>query len=183
MNVLAASTQRTFRQVVVRMAVLMCALLPAAYGRAQVSVTNLITDDAAANAALITDPSLQNAWGISMSATGPFWVSDNATAVTTIYSVNPSTNAPVKQALTVTIPGDGSGPDRYSATSLATSTATHFSSSARTAQCQADGRWAQLPRHYKAQAARSLQGRGTREQRRQRISVRGEFSSRHDRRS
>jgi hypothetical protein len=55
------------------------------------TVTNLVTDDQAVNRAQITDPFLKNAWGISRSAGGPFWVSDNATGVTTLYKErNPS---------------------------------------------------------------------------------------------
>ncbi len=73
-----------------------------------VKVTNLVTDDQAINTAAITDPSLVNAWGISYSPTSPFWVSDNGTGVATLYRVNPTTNAPTKIGLTVTIPGDGS---------------------------------------------------------------------------
>jgi uncharacterized protein (TIGR03118 family) len=68
------------------------------------SVTNLVTDDQAVNPARITDPFLKNAWGISHSAGGPFWVSDNATGVTTLYQVNPNTNATTKVIL-------GSPPD------------------------------------------------------------------------
>ncbi len=72
-------------------------------------VTNLVTNDQAANAAQITDPQLQNAWGISYSPTSPFWVSDNATGVATLYQVNPATNATTKQSLEVTIPPSGTG--------------------------------------------------------------------------
>src|SRR5205085_1980927 len=70
---------------------------------------NLVTDDQGVNAAQITDPSLVNAWGISHSAGSPFWVSDNGTGVSTLYSVNPATNATTKIGLTVTIPPAGSG--------------------------------------------------------------------------
>ena len=108
MKALAASAHMSVRPAVVCLAVLTAVLLPAIQSQAQVSVTNLVTDDQAVNAATITDANLQNAWGISMSATSPFWVSDNATGVATIYNVNPVTNVPVKQGLTVTIPGDGS---------------------------------------------------------------------------
>jgi uncharacterized protein (TIGR03118 family) len=73
-----------------------------------VKVKNLVTDDQSANPAVLTDPSLVNAWGISYSPTSPFWVSDNGTGVSTLYRVNPATNAPTKIGLTVSIPGDGS---------------------------------------------------------------------------
>jgi uncharacterized protein (TIGR03118 family) len=49
--------------------------------------------------ALTTDPDLVNPWGISHSATSPFWVSDNGTGVSTLYN-----GAGAKLALTVTIP-------------------------------------------------------------------------------
>lgn len=71
-------------------------------------LTNLVTDDPSVNSAKITDPNLVNAWGISFSSTGAFWISDNAKGVSTIYSVNPATNATSKVGLTVTIPGAGS---------------------------------------------------------------------------
>jgi len=70
-----------------------------------ISVTNLVTDDQLVNSAQTTDSFLQNAWGISHSGTSPFWVSDNATGVATLYGVNPSTNATTK----MTLPGDPSG--------------------------------------------------------------------------
>ena len=68
--------------------------------------TDLVSD--IPGLAAITDPSLKNSWGISRSATSPFWVSDQATGLATLYSV---TGAGVtKVGLTVTIPATGSGP-------------------------------------------------------------------------
>ena len=57
--------------------------------------------------AAFTDPNLINPWGVSNSATSPFWVSNQGTGVATLYT---GTGAP--QALVVTIPGGGipSGP-------------------------------------------------------------------------
>jgi len=72
------------------------------------SVKNLVTNDQSVNAASITDGSLLNAWGVAASGTSPFWVGDNGAGVSTLYSVNPLTNAVTKSGLTVTIPGDGS---------------------------------------------------------------------------
>jgi uncharacterized protein (TIGR03118 family) len=71
------------------------------------TVTNLVTDDQSVNSAVLTDPSLVNAWGMSHSGGSPFWVSDNGSGVATLYAVNPTTGIPVKQGLTVTIPGAG----------------------------------------------------------------------------
>ncbi|HUO07677.1 MAG TPA: TIGR03118 family protein [Phycisphaerae bacterium] len=70
--------------------------------------TNLVTDDPLANPAMLTDPNLKNAWGISATATSPFWVSDNGTGVATLYRVDAATNVPTKVSLEVTIPGAGS---------------------------------------------------------------------------
>jgi uncharacterized protein (TIGR03118 family) len=72
------------------------------------AVTNLVTDDQSAHAAQIEDPDLVNPWGVSYSPTSPFWVSDNGTGTSTIYTVAPATNATSKAGLTVTIPGAGS---------------------------------------------------------------------------
>ena len=68
---------------------------------------NLVTDDQTVNAAQITDPNLVNAWGISHSPTSPFWVSSNGKALSTLYRVDPLTNATTKVGLEVAIPGAG----------------------------------------------------------------------------
>jgi uncharacterized protein (TIGR03118 family) len=73
----------------------------------EVSATNLVTDDQAANAAKITDPTLLNGWGISMSPASPFWVSSNGGGVSEVYRVDPLTQAVTKVSLTVAIPGAG----------------------------------------------------------------------------
>src|SRR5262245_54880387 len=70
--------------------------------------TNLVSDDPLSNPAQIIDADLKNAWGMSFAPAGPFWISDNATGVSTLYQVDPATNATTKLALTVTIRGDGS---------------------------------------------------------------------------
>jgi len=52
-----------------------------------------------------------NAWGMSFNATGPFWVSDNGSGLSTLYAVTYDTNGVVqvaKQGLQVSIPGEGS---------------------------------------------------------------------------
>jgi uncharacterized protein (TIGR03118 family) len=90
------------------------------------SVTNLVTDDQLVNAAQITDPSLVNAWGVSRSGTSPFWVSNNGTGTSTLYNVNPVTNATVKQGLTVTIPGDGTVTGQAFNTGNASAAAANF---------------------------------------------------------
>ncbi|MGE5493481.1 MAG: TIGR03118 family protein [Actinomycetota bacterium] len=63
---------------------------------------NLVSD--LPGVAATTDPNLQNPWGISSSPTGPLWVSDNGTGVSTIYDTTGT-----KQPLTVTIPPPAGG--------------------------------------------------------------------------
>ena len=70
--------------------------------------TNLVSN--LPGMAQLQDTNLVNAWGISFSATSPFWISDNGTGLSTLYAVtNDSSGSPhvVKEGLTVTIPGDG----------------------------------------------------------------------------
>lgn len=55
-----------------------------------------------------SDAQLINPWGISSSGTGPLWISDNGAGVSTMYSVDPTSNVATKLNLVVTIPGDGS---------------------------------------------------------------------------
>lgn len=62
---------------------------------------NLIADTA--GVADVTDPNLINPWGVSFSATGPFWVSDNGTGLTTVYSTSITSTIAVA-ALKVSIP-------------------------------------------------------------------------------
>jgi uncharacterized protein (TIGR03118 family) len=70
-------------------------------------VTNLVTSDQTLNPAQLTDPFLVNPWGISASLGSPFWLSDNGTGVSTLYSVNPTTNVATK--VTLGSPPDPSG--------------------------------------------------------------------------
>src|SRR5262249_35552791 len=51
---------------------------------------------------------LKNPWGVSESAKSPFWVSDQGTSVSTLYSVTPTGVS--KLGLTVTIPKTAAGP-------------------------------------------------------------------------
>jgi len=59
--------------------------------------TNLASN--ASGVAPVTDPQLINPWGISRGSGSPWWVSDNATGLSTLYN-----GAGAKQALIVTIP-------------------------------------------------------------------------------
>lgn len=76
-----------------------------------VAQVNLVTDDAAFLAsqgftpAATVDSSLINPWGMSFSATSPFWTSNQGAGNATLYN-----GLGAKQALTVTIPGSAQGP-------------------------------------------------------------------------
>jgi uncharacterized protein (TIGR03118 family) len=64
--------------------------------------TNLVSD--LPGMAEINDPQLVNPWGVTHSATSPFWVSDAGKSVATLYSVNPTTGVVSKLSLVVTVP-------------------------------------------------------------------------------
>jgi uncharacterized protein (TIGR03118 family) len=66
------------------------------------TVHNLVGDTA--GAAPATDASLVNGWGLSAGPTTPWWVSNNGTSTSTLYSGTGS-----KVALTVTVPGGPTG--------------------------------------------------------------------------
>jgi len=64
---------------------------------AQYTVTDLVSNQA--GVALVQDPDLVNGWGLTRSPTSPFWVSDNGTGKSTLYTGNGT-----KVPLTVVIP-------------------------------------------------------------------------------
>ena len=64
--------------------------------------TNLVSD--LPGIALIQDPDLVNAWGISMSATSPFWVANNGSGTSTLYAGDVN-GSPISQPFKVNIPG------------------------------------------------------------------------------
>ena len=63
--------------------------------------TNLVSD--IAGVANFTDPNLVNPWGITSSATSPFWISDNGAGVSTLYN-GEGMAFPTSSPLVVTIP-------------------------------------------------------------------------------
>jgi uncharacterized protein (TIGR03118 family) len=66
------------------------------------TVTPLVSDQP--GVAPTTDDALVNAWGLASSATSPWWVSDNGTDLSTLY-----TGAGVKLGLEVTVAGGPTG--------------------------------------------------------------------------
>lgn len=71
-----------------RLAVIAAGCVLVQVGAAQATdrfaVKNLVSDGAVPAAHI--DPNLINPWGISYAPTGPFWVSDNGTGVSTLYN-------------------------------------------------------------------------------------------------
>jgi uncharacterized protein (TIGR03118 family) len=76
-------------------------LVPSAYVQ-----TNLISD--VPNLAQFTDSSLKNPWGVSFSPTSPFWISDQGTNTSTVYTVK---NGQVTKNLSVNIPTAANPPN------------------------------------------------------------------------
>ena len=72
-------------------------LLSAACFGQHYNQTNLVSNTT--GVAPVTDPQLINPWGISRNSGSPWWVSDNATGLSTLYN-----GAGIKQSLIVTIP-------------------------------------------------------------------------------
>ncbi len=67
--------------------------------------TNLVSN--IAGLAILTDSDLRNPWGISFGPGTPFWISDQAVNLTTLYAV---TATGVTKPLTVSIPTTAGGP-------------------------------------------------------------------------
>jgi len=65
--------------------------------------TNLVSD--IPNLGQIIDPNLVNPWGLSMSATSPFWSANNGTSTATLYGGDIGLAPLTKNPLNVTIPG------------------------------------------------------------------------------
>jgi uncharacterized protein (TIGR03118 family) len=65
--------------------------------------TNLVADEP--GVARLTDPTLVNAWGVSLSqTTGAFWVSANGAGISTLY-IGDVNGSPLVRPFAVTIPG------------------------------------------------------------------------------
>lgn len=65
-----------------------------------------------------TDPNLVNAWGIASSPTGPLWISDNGTGVSTVYRGNGAPYPGPTSPLVVTIPTTATGEENGAPTGV-----------------------------------------------------------------
>jgi uncharacterized protein (TIGR03118 family) len=73
--------------------------------------TNLVSD--VPNLARVTDPNLVNPWGITPNPSGPFWISDNGTGLSTLYDGEGQINP-----LVVTIPPPAGAPGAAAPTGI-----------------------------------------------------------------
>jgi uncharacterized protein (TIGR03118 family) len=88
-------------------------------GQFDFTQTNLVSD--IPREAAVTDPSLVNPWGIVASPTSPFWVSDNGSGLSTLYS-----GAGAKVPLTVTVPVPPNGTPTSAPTGIVFNGSTDF---------------------------------------------------------
>ena len=93
----SARTCSVPRRRLVTAAILALGLSATAFAQHLYQQVNLVSD--VPGLAPVTDPNLVNAWGLSRSATSPWWVADNGTGVSTLYN-----GLGVKIALVVTVP-------------------------------------------------------------------------------
>jgi uncharacterized protein (TIGR03118 family) len=83
--------------------------LPPAAARAEYFQTNLISN--VPGLARVTDPNLVNPWGVSFGGASPFWVSNQGTSLTSLYSVSSATGAITLNPIgPFNIPTTGGGP-------------------------------------------------------------------------
>lgn len=78
-------------------------------GMSPVHATHFVVTKLVSNGAVPapnTDPNLVNPWGLASSPSGPFWVADNGTGVSTIYN---SSGTPIPLVVTIP-PPSGSAP-------------------------------------------------------------------------
>jgi uncharacterized protein (TIGR03118 family) len=86
--------------------ILLTALLAGHQAAANTVAQANLTSDGKVTASF-TDPNLVNPWGISYAPGGDFWVSDNATGLTTLYD---GTGKPQSLVVTIPPPAGGHGP-------------------------------------------------------------------------
>ena len=94
--------QRSLRILAGVAGILGLAVAPAKLLASSYAQINLVSD--IPGFAALTDPNLLDPWGMSFSATSPFWVSDNHSDLATVYTATPTINS-----LVVSVPGDPTG--------------------------------------------------------------------------
>ncbi len=86
-------------------------MLPGMASAQNYKVTPLVSD--IAGMAPVTDPNLKNPWGITRSATSPWWVANNNSGVSTLYNATGGI-IPINGTGIVTIPPPGFAPGTQS---------------------------------------------------------------------
>ena len=94
--------QRRLRLAAAVAGLLVWSVSPALLSAQTYDQTDLVSD--IPGLAIDTDPNLIDPWGVSFSATSPFWVSDNVTGLATLYTGAPAINSTV-----VSVPGGPTG--------------------------------------------------------------------------
>ena len=97
---------RSYPSSLLQIMIFLSATLSSFAAQADYVQTNLVSD--IQGLAAITDAALKNPWGVSHSATSPFWVSDQGTSLSTLYRVTGT--GVTKVGLTVAIPTTAGGP-------------------------------------------------------------------------
>lgn len=91
------------------LAVFLFAVLLPCVSSAQYTRTDLVTNSGGGK--IVADSHLVNAWGLVSTNSSPFWVSDNATGVSTLYSISNTGGVSATPAgLVVSIPSVSGGP-------------------------------------------------------------------------
>src|SRR5215472_5850119 len=111
-----AGLNRPFASLAI-VALLACASPVVSFADIVFAQTNLTSDipDLAAN----TDPNMKNPWGVSFNQTSPFWVSDQATGVSTLYNASGVPQPVTPTPLIVSTPGGATGQVNNGTTSFA----------------------------------------------------------------
>src|SRR6266852_9019450 len=86
--------------------------------------TNLVSD--IAGVAPVTDANLVNPWGMASSPTGPLWIADNHTGVSTLYAISGEPPSATPQSLVVTIPTPTGGTPPSAPTGIVFNSTTDF---------------------------------------------------------
>jgi len=79
-------TKENMKLIMKTPAIFAFAVLLPSLGLAQYTRTDLVTNSGAGGT--VQDTHLVNAWGLVSTTTSPFWISDNATGFSTLYSIN-----------------------------------------------------------------------------------------------
>jgi uncharacterized protein (TIGR03118 family) len=109
-------------------AILVMGLASSAKAQLEFGTTTLVTSSSGASAPTLSDSTAINLWGIALSGSSPFWVSNEGSGIANLYTVDAATGGTVsKNATTMpTIPGNGSVTGEVSNGNTAAFSGAHF---------------------------------------------------------